>query len=431
MTAEQMDIFFWIYTAAILVLICLSALFSGSETALTSASRGKLKSMAEKGNTQANRALAITEDRDRLISAVLLGNNFVNILATALATSMFSRLLGDSGIAVATIVMTILLLIFAELLPKSFALSQPEVTASKASAPIRLFINLLFPIVVIAQTIVNGILHLFGMSNMHKESSKDVQDEIIGRIGLGIPKGMFDKDDQQRVFGVLDIRNRTVENVMRHRSEIEVLDARKPIESIINQCMQTPHSRLPVFQDEHENITKVAHVRDIYKFYFENFSKTGNGGNWTDILMEPYFVPETTPLDVQMQEFLSKQTHFALVVDEYGALQGLVTLEDILEEIVGEIKDEHDIEPAFIAKRNKQGNLEVDGVMPVHELNKNMGWELPETHANTIAGLIIHEIQYIPSIGEQFEFKGHTFEVTARERNRITRLVISDKDKRV
>ena len=412
---------------AILVLICFSAFFSGSETALTSASKGKLKSMAARGNRGAERALVVTSDPDRLISGILLGNNFVNILATALATSLFSRLMGDSGIAIATLVMTALLLVFAEILPKTYALARSEWSASFVSSPVSIFITMFTPIVYLAKTAVRGLLMLAGVRITRQESTQDIQDEIVGRVALGVSEGMYSQEDLQRVLGALDIHNRTVENVMLHRSGIMMLNADDPVGKILEQCIVSPHSRLPVYKNEYENIIKVAHVRDIYRMCY---NAAGNGGtgledmDWVAGLKAPYFVPETTSLGVQMREFLARRTHFALVVDEYGALQGLVTLEDILEEIVGEIADEYDRTPDREDVRPGNDEMVVDGATPVHELNKTMGWNLPESHANTVAGLIIHEIRYIPQQGECFNLFGFEFSIIKRERNRIARVMI-------
>ncbi|MCY3725528.1 MAG: CNNM domain-containing protein, partial [Rhodobacteraceae bacterium] len=335
-TNFDLQAFIWLNAGAIIVLIIFSALFSGSETALTSASRGKLKTQAEKGNKGAQRALKITDDRETLISSVLVGNNLVNILATALATNLFTLLFGDSGVLITTIVMTMVVLIFAEVLPKTYAIARPEEASQKASRFILPFIFIFTPIVVVIKTLVTAFLRLLGLLEPRSESLEDVQDEIKGRIELEIPTGMFDKEDQRRVLGALDISSLSVEDVMRHRSEIDMLNADDPIEEILAQCMTTPHSRLPVYKDETENIIKIAHVKDLYRNYWGQNEKietsTPPGEHWYTNLKEPYFVIETTPLGILMQEFLEKRTHFALVVDEYGALQGLVTLEDIIEE---------------------------------------------------------------------------------------------------
>ena len=424
----DLQAFVWLNAGAIIVLVILSGLFSGSETALTSASRGKLKTQAEKGVRGAQKALEITDNRETLISSVLVGNNLVNILATALATNLFTLLFGDSGVLITTIVMTTLILIFAEVLPKTYSIARPEEASQKASRFMAPFIFLFMPIVFVIQVVVNFFLRILGLLKLKPESLVDVQDEIIGRIELEIPTGMFDKEDQRRVLGALDISNLSVEDVMRHRSEIELLNADDSIEVILAQCMTTPHSRLPVYKDETENIIKIAHVKDLYRNYWgqnENFASASPPGKfWYSNLKEPYFVIETTPLGVLMREFLEKRTHFALVVDEYGALQGLVTLEDIIEEIVGEIEDEYDQEQSKPFREEGQGIFLVDGSLPVREFNKMLNLELPDDHAVTLAGLVINEVKYIPVKGENFTLFGYKFEIVERVRNRITTIRI-------
>lgn len=424
----DLQAFIWLNAGAIIVLIIFSALFSGSETALTSASRGKLKTQAEKGNKGAQRALIITDDRETLISSVLVGNNLVNILATALATNLFTLLFGDSGVLITTIVMTMVVLIFAEVLPKTYAIARPEEASQKASRFILPFIFIFTPIVVVIKALVTAFLRLLGLLEPRSESLEDVQDEIKGRIELEIPTGMFDKEDQRRVLGALDISSLSVEDVMRHRSEIDMLNADDPIEEILAQCMTTPHSRLPVYKDETENIIKIAHVKDLYRNYWGQNEKietsTPLGEHWYTNLKEPYFVIETTPLGILMQEFLEKRTHFALVVDEYGALQGLVTLEDIIEEIVGEIEDEYDQEQSEPFKEVSQGVYLVDGALPVREFNKMLNLDLPDDQAVTLAGLVINEIKYIPVKGENFDILGYRFEIVDRIRNRVTQIRI-------
>lgn len=424
----DLQAFIWLNAGAIIVLIFLSGLFSGSETALTSASRGKLKAQAEKGNKGAQKALEITNDRETLISSVLVGNNLVNILATALATNLLTLIFGESGVLITTIVMTTVILIFAEVLPKTYSIARPEEAAQKASRFMVPFIFIFTPIVVVIKSFVTFFLRILGLLKLEPESLEDVQDEISGRIELEIQTGMFDKEDQKRVLGALDISNLSVEDVMRHRSEIELLNANDPIEKILAHCITTPHSRLPVYQDETENIIKIAHVKDLYRNYWgqkENIKSVPPPGEfWYSNLKEPYFVIETTPLGVLMREFLEKRTHFALVVDEYGALQGLVTLEDIIEEIVGEIEDEYDQEQSEPVRDEGNGVFLVDGSLPVREFNKMQNLDLPDDQAVTLAGLVINEIKFIPVRGEEFSLFGYKIEIVERIRNRITQLRI-------
>lgn len=423
-----LDTAFWITIAAIVTLLFISAFFSGSETALTAASRGKLHSMANKGDRKAKRALDLTDDNERLIGGILLGNNLVNILATALATTLFSRLFGDSGVALATLIMTFLVLIFAEVLPKTYAISNSETAARRVSGPIGLIVYLLAPIVLAIQMIVRLVLSVFGVKPLPTEG--EAQAEIAGAIALGHVEGSFEKDDRDRLLGALDLKDREVEEIMLHRSDIQMVDLSNSPEEILSTCLNSNFTRLPIFKDDPENIVGVIHAKDLLRAIEKLISKGQTFAdavqkfNVLEVAMEPYFVPETTTLDDQMREFLRRQSHFALVVDEYGALQGLITLEDILEEIVGEITDEHDTEEEF-STALKDGSIILDASMTIRDANRAYDWSLPDDEANTLAGLVIFEAQMIPIVGQVFSFHGFRFEVIERVQNKITLLKLS------
>ncbi|MDW4548629.1 HlyC/CorC family transporter [Defluviimonas sp. D31] len=429
-TSTVYDTAFWLTAAAILGLLLLSAFFSGSETALTASSRGKLRAQADKGNPGAQAALRVTEDGEKLIGAILLGNNVANILSAALATALFSRLFGANGVAVATLVMTTLVLIFAEVLPKTYAITAPESAASRVARPIRLLILVLSPIVTLVRLIVRGLLFLFGVRTDPDSHILSFRDEIVGALALGHSEGAVLKEDRDRLLGALDLNERTVEEIMRHRSQIEMIDADAGPDRILSTVLASPHTRLPIYRGERENIIGVIHAKDLLRAV-EKVVR-GEDGNLSSIrdldvmsvAKAPYFVPETTPLDEQMREFLKRRTHFALVVDEYGDLRGLLTLEDIIEEIVGEITDEFDIDSEHPLKRTEAGDCVVDGAMTIRDLNRATDWSLPDDEANTIAGLVIHEAQMIPAEGQVFSFHGFRFEVLSRKENRITRLKI-------
>ncbi|NNE81925.1 MAG: HlyC/CorC family transporter [Silicimonas sp.] len=424
------DAAFWITSGAILLLLVLSAFFSGSETALTAASRGKLKSRAEKGERGAEAALEITEDSERLIGSVLLGNNLVNILATSLATAMFTRALGESGVALATLVMTVLVLIFAEVLPKTYAISNAETAASRVARPIAWIVFLLDPVVRSVRGIVRGVLLLFGVRIDPDSRIMSVREEIAGALQLGHSEGVVEKEHRDRILGALDLGDRTVEEIMLHRSQIEMIDADLPPQEILEICLHSAHTRLPIFRGDQENIIAVLHAKDLLRAIYGRFSTLEPGSDpfdgfkVMDVAMEPYFVPETTTLDEQMRQFLRRATHFALVVDEYGALEGLITLEDILEEIVGEITDEFDAGEEPPMWRTDTGDFLVDGATTIRDLNRATDWSLPDDEAVTIAGLVIHEAQTIPIKGQVFSFHGFRFEIVEREDNRITQLKI-------
>ena len=424
----MLDTAFWLTAGAILILLLLSAFFSGSETALTAASRGKLRAQADRGSRGAQRALMITEDNERLIGSVLLGNNLVNILATSLATALFTRVFGESGVALATLVMTLLVLIFAEVLPKTYAITNAEVAASRVAPIIRFVILLFAPVVSAVRAFVRVILRVFGVRADPDSQILAVREEIMGALSIGHSEGTVEKEDRDRILGALDLADRMVEEIMLHRSQIEMLDANLPASEIVARCLESAHTRLPLYRDEAENIVGVIHAKDLLRAIYARREVAGKEDltefDVLDVAMEPYFIPETTTLDEQMRQFLVRRTHFALVVDEYGALRGLITLEDILEEIVGEITDEFDREEDALIRRTETGDWLVDGGMTIRDLNRETDWNLPDDEANTVAGLVIHEAQMIPTAGQVFSFHGFRFEVVARKDNRITRLRI-------
>jgi Mg2+/Co2+ transporter CorB len=416
----------WAIVVSIVFLLAFSAFFSGSETALTAASRSKLRARADKGSRAAARALSLTEDTERLIGGVLLGNNLVNILAASLATSLFTKLFGDSGVALATLVMTFLVLVFSEVMPKTYAISNPETAAMRVSPIIGPLVTLFTPFVAAVRVIVRITLRIFGVNVDAIRLTGQAEEEIAGAIALGHSEGDVEKEDRDRLLAALDLSKRTVEEIMLHRSEIEMINADLPPLSILEQCQQSPFTRLPVFKGEPENIIGVMHSKTLLR----SLGTLTKGGfsvakfKPLEVATEPYFVPETTPLDDQMREFLRRRSHFALVVDEYGALQGLITLEDIIEEIVGEINDEHDkLEEEDLSPYN-DGSYYVDGSTTIRDFNRASDWNLPDDEANTLAGLVIHEAQMIPSVGQVFSFHGYRFEVAGRQENRITKLKI-------
>jgi len=423
-----LDLAFWLTAAAILILLLLSAFFSGSETALTASSRAKLRSQADRGVRGAERALQLTEDNERLIGSILLGNNLVNILATSLATAVLTRLFGDSGVALATLGMTLLVLIFAEVLPKTYAISNPETAAARVAAPIRVLVVLLAPVVSMVRLLVGALLRLFGVATDPSGAVLSYREEIAGTLALGHSEGSVDKEDRDRLLGALDLAHRTVEEIMRHRSAIETVDIDAPVTEILAQCVASTHTRLPAWRGDPENIVGVIHSRDLMRAVHQAVTEGGgrieaiDGIDMSRVARPPYFVPDTATLDEQMKEFIRLKRHFGLVIDEYGALLGLITLEDILEEIVGEISDEHDVVPEDPILRLPDGSVEIDGAMTIRDLNRAMDWSLPDDEANTVAGLVIHEAQMIPDTGQVFRFHGFRFEVRERQDNRLTRL---------
>ncbi len=408
---------------AIVLLLLFSAFFSGSETALTAASRARMHHLAEEGNKRARVVLRLTDDRERLIGAILLGNNLVNILASALATSLFLALFGDAGVVYATLVMTAVVLIFAEVAPKTFAITNTDRVALAVSQPLRLLIFLFAPVTAAVQFIVRHTFRVFGVNVDDSQQVLSAHEELRGAINLHHHEGSVVKIDRDMLGGILDLRDLEVSDIMVHRKNIVMIDAGQPNSEIISQALASPHTRIPLWRDEQENIVGVLHAKDLLRALA--------GGGWRpdaiDILSianKPWFVPDTTTLQDQLNAFLRRKTHFALVVDEYGALMGLITLEDILEEIVGDISDEHDIDVAGV-RAQPDGSVIVNGSVPIRDLNRAFDWTLPDDEATTIAGLVIHEARTIPEVGQAFTFHDFRFEILRRHRNQIAQVRIS------
>jgi Mg2+/Co2+ transporter CorB len=402
----------------ILFLLCCSAFFSGSETALTATSRARMLTLEKEKDHRAARVNRLIADRESLIGAILLGNNLVNILASSIAAAVFLAMFGDAGVPVATLVMTLLVLIFSEVLPKTYALSNPDRLALIVSLPLRIFVIVFAPIVAAVQAVVRTTLRLLGARVEGPVLS--AREEIRGQIDLHHQEASLVKSDRDMLGGVLDLGDLSVVDIMIHRKNLIMLDFDAPNEALVEAALNSPHTRLPLFQGDAENIVGVLHVRDLARA-LRQAGGDAEGVNIQEIMREAWFVPETTRVHDQLAAFRTKREHFALVVDEYGALMGVVTLEDILEEIVGEIQDEHDVTPAGVS-RTADGFVIVDGATPIRDVNRALDWDLPNEEAVTIAGLVIHEAQTIPETGQVFRFHGVQFEILERKRNQITRL---------
>jgi len=400
---------------AILVLLLFSGFFSGSETALTAASRARIHHLAQQGNPKARRVDRLIEDKESLIGAILIGNNLVNILASALATSLFLTLFGDAGVAYATLVMTALVVVFAEVLPKTFAIAHPERLALFVSFMINLVVLVFAPVVRGVQFIVRGTLRLFG-EDITNAPVLSAMEEIRGQIDLHHREGQVRKSYRDMLGSILDLRTVDVSEVMVHRKNIFMADANAPAEQVVRDVLDSRFSRVPLYEDDPENVVGVLHTKDVLRLLIDGELSEDN---LRAIAQTPWFVPETTDLHEQLDAFKNRHAHFALVVDEYGALRGLVTLEDILEEIVGEITDEHD-EAVKGVRPQSNGTYVVDGWVTLRDLNREFDWRLPDEEATTLAGLVMHEAQTIPEAGQAFSFHGCKFEILRRQRNQIT-----------
>lgn len=415
-----------IFSAIIFFLLLLSGLFSGSETALTAASPSRIRRMAEAGNKKAGLVERLMDNSEKLIGAILLGNNLVNILASALTTAFFIRLYGEIGVIYATLIMTVLVLIFAEVLPKTYALSRPEKMALKVAPFARLTVILFSPFVAVVQVIVRLTLRLFGVDTSH-HSSLSAHDEIRGAISLQAHEGRLIKNNKDMLDSILDLQDVQLEDVMVHRKNVEMINMDDGAVNIFAQIVSSPFTRLPLWKDDPDNIIGVIHAKEVLRAIKSNGGHA-EGLDFIQIAGEPWFVPETTNLQEQLAKFRSEKAHFALVVDEYGAFMGVITLEDILEEIVGDIYDEHDT-LSTNANILQNGSVVARGDSAIRDLNRQFNWILDDDIAVTIAGYVIDIAETIPLPGQRFVRDGFTFEVLKRRRNQITSVLIIPKEK--
>ena len=408
---------------AIAGLLVVSAFFSGSETALTAASRPRLHHLENEGNRRARLVNRLLDHKDRLIGAILLGNNAVNIFASSLATSVMIGLFGEAGIAYATLGVTLLVLIFAEVLPKTYALRNAERVALAVAPLMRVVVVVFSPVTTVIQRVVRVTLKLMGANIDESARMTSALDELRGAIDLHTREGDMVKQERDMLDSILDLGDVEVGEIMVHRRNMLMIDADQSPARVVEQVTSSPYTRFPLWRDETDNIIGVLHSKDMLRAVANRPTEIDK----VDVVAmaaEPWFIPDTTTLIQQLQAFRHRRTHIAMVVDEYGALMGMVTLEDVLEEIVGDITDEHDI--AYTGVRaSPDGSYTVNGTVTLRDLNRDYGWNLPDDEANTIAGLVIHEAQRIPEVGQTFVLNGFRFEVLARQRNQITSLRVT------
>ena len=410
----------WTISALIVILILASAFFSSAETALTAASDARMRQLATKGNKNAKIVEALRADREGLIGAILIGNNAVNVLASAIATSLFITIYGEAGLLWATITMTVLLVVFAEVMPKTYALTYADRYALTIAPVIRIVVLLLSPLALAIRWLASITIRA------KSDDDTDREEELRGLIELhGADGDEDDRETQAMLSSILDLNELTVEQIMTHRGSVSMINADDDLDDILRRVLESPHTRHPVFSGTSDNIIGVLHVKDLLRsigHLGESVNGNGNGNKFVqDIASPAYFIPETTLLFDQLQSFRSRRGHFAVVVDEYGDFRGIVTLEDILEEIVGDIDDEHDIDlPGLTAQAD--GSWLVDGSVTIRDLNRALGWQLPDEDASTLAGLVLFESRTIPMPGQEFRFHNIRFRVVKRDGNRITSL---------
>lgn len=410
-----MDIFYAV--GGIFILLVLSAFFSGSETALTAASKVRLLSREKEGNKRAAAVNRVRDQKDRMIGALLLGNNLVNILASALATSVLLEIFGEAGVVIATLLMTLLVLIFAEVLPKTYAFHHAESVSMRIIPVIRVVIMVFAPVTEAVTWIVRQVLKVFGvdMLNVGVGSHTEL---LRGAIEMHEGPEKKIKEQREMLRSILDLVDVDIEEIMIHRKHVSMIHLDQPVDKIIDEVMSSPYTRLPIWMDNPDNIVGVVHAKHLLHELMDVGGDIKNL-DMSRIAMDPWFVPETTNLYDQMQAFRERKEHFALVVDEYGSFMGVVTLEDILEEIVGDIDDEHD-ESMSGVRRLANGSYIIDGSVTIRDLKREFNWKFPDEDYSTIAGLILFESQMVPDVGQSFRFHGFKMDVVRKQRNQIT-----------
>lgn len=411
-----------IILAAIFLLILCSAFFSGSETALTAASRPLMHQLEQSGEDErAGTVNRLLDSKERLIGAILLGNNLVNILASALATSLMIQLFGETGVVWATLLMTVVVLIFAEIMPKTFAIQNANRMALAIAPIMKVMVYLLAPITMTTQFIVAGTLKLFGAGN--SEDGAQSAEELRGAINLhDAQNDEAISQERTMLHSILDLNEVEVGEIMTHRKAVVMIDADLPAEEIVEQVLDSPFTRIPLYRGQPDNIIGILHAKALLRAIRAQKGELA-GLEIEQLAAKTWFIPEATTLMGQLEAFRARREHFAIVVDEYGSVMGIVTLEDILEEIVGDIEDEHDDKVEGV-QAQIDGTYIVDGVVTIRDLNREFEWRLPDEEASTIAGLLLHEARRIPEVGQIFHFFGFRFEIRSRKRNQITSIRI-------
>jgi Mg2+/Co2+ transporter CorB len=373
--------------------------------------------LEQDGSRRARLVNKLLEARDRLIGSLLLGNNIVNILASSLATGVLIGLFGDAGIAYATAGMTVIVVLFGEVLPKTYAIYHANRVALLVAAPVTALVLVFSPFVRAIEIIVRLLFRLFGASYASATSLETSMMELKGAIEVHAGEEEV-KEERRMLRSILELGDVEVEQVMTHRKGVVTVDAGCPAAEILELVVSSPFSRVPLWKDDPDNIVGVVHAKDLLRAI-----RTLEGDldklDVVELASPPWFIPDSTTLLEQLQAFRSRREHFALVVDEYGSLMGVVTLEDILEEIVGDIADEHDVAVAGVRPQS-DGSYIVDGSVTIRDLNRQFEWRLPDEEAATIAGLVLHEARQIPDVGQVFRFYGFRFEIARRQRNQIT-----------
>ncbi|MBL0941196.1 MAG: DUF21 domain-containing protein [Alphaproteobacteria bacterium] len=413
-----MSLLFYCFT--IFVLLLLSGLFSSSETAIIASSKATLNHLAKKGDARASIIVRLRQNIGQLISAIMIVNTLINVAASTIATSLFIEIFGSTGVYYATLMMGFLIILYGEVLPKIYAVQHPEALARLVAYVLNLTMNLLAPLTQIIEFIARSSLRIFGVK-IKVASGVTTTEELRSLIEMHIGPGEDTVHERAMLRSVLDLGVVEVGEIMTHRKNVKMIDINQGIDKIIEDLLDSPYTRVPLWQGDPDNIIGVLHTKALFRAIKEAGDSDPSKVDLKQISNVPWFIPDTTALLDQLQAFRQRREHFALVVDEYGSFMGVVTLEDILEEIVGEIVDEHDIEiPGVRVAQDK--SVLVMGTVTIRDLNRQFEWSLPDEEASTIAGLVLHETRQIPHVGQKFSIHGFNFEILRRQRNQITLL---------
>jgi len=418
-----MTVYDWLTVAAVVICLLMSAFYSASETALTASSRAAMMRLEKQGNRDARIVNRLLATRERLLGAILFANNLTTVAASTLATGLLLAIFGNVGVIYATLGMTVLIFVVAEVLPKTAAFNMPDRIALVAAQPVARTVRWFSPVLRAVEWLVRLILRGLGMPVGKIQSILTPREELRGAVDLMHHAGVVEKLDRDMMGGLLDLRELVVSDVMIHRTKMVMLNADDSPQQIVDAVLAAPVTRLPLWRGTPDNILGVLHAKDLLRA----LHAADGDATKIDIVSlttPPWYVPDTTPLYEQLTAFRARKTALALVVDEYGELEGLVTLEDIVEEIVGDITDEHDIAVPGV-RMLPDGSVNVDGAVPVRDLNRAMDWSIPDDEATTIAGVVIHEARSIPEPGQSFTFHGFRFQVLRKTRNRITALRVT------
>lgn len=407
----------------LVLLVVGSAFFSGSETAITAASKARMVNLADQGFKRAVLVKQLHGRMEQVIGTILLGNACVNSFIAILSAHIFVGFFGTAGSVYAGIVATTIIFVIGEVLPKTFTINHPDRSALTLAPFVLFLVRLTSPITHLTQIICSGLLRMFGVKVVNELGAEERIEELRGAIALHAGADEEIREAGQMLHSILDLEDVPVSDIMVHRRNMTLIDADQPIEQLVAEVLQSPHTRLPLYRGEADNIIGVLHAKALLRAVQANQWKL-DGLDIVGLAASPWFIPDQTNLLAQLEAFRQRREHFALVVDEYGALMGIVTLEDILEEIVGDISDEHDVAVEGVAPQ-PDGSFEMDGTVTLRDLNREYGWRLPDEEASTVAGLVLHEAQQIPFTGQVFAFHGFRFEILERQRNQLTRIKVT------